>query len=78
MSPAMFVYITTETMRTFHFSFPLLRPGPLLQNFNFNFVYIIHLKECCDYSFMERRENSLATFSYFYNGNLDLSTNQTI
>ena len=63
---------------TFHFSFLLSRDGLsscsfILLFFSNSFIFfsIVHMKECCDYLFVERRgfyfKNSQSIFSHFHN-----------
>ena len=46
MWPTMLIYITAQMLRTFHFSFPLLRHHPPSYSFNYCFIFSLHFVGC--------------------------------
>ena len=65
MWPTVLVYITALILRTFHFSFPLLRHGPPSYSFNWCFIFSPHFVGCdCSLT-----ENYQSRFSHFHNIN---------
>ena len=52
----MFIYVAAQILRTFYFSFPLLRRGPPLYSvvlISLAFVFFNRMEEGCDYSLAE-------------------------
>ena len=58
MWPKMFIYITAQIFRAFHFSFPLLKHGSPLYSHDFTFFLYICMKECYDSFLVERLKKS--------------------
>ena len=50
----MFIYITAQILRTFHFSFPLLRHSPPTPSFNYTFTVYFIMKEYCHYPLVRK------------------------
>ena len=59
----MFIYVTAQILRTFYFSFPLLKRGPPLYSvvlISLAFVFFNRMKEGCDYSLAEIFKSSFS------------------
>ena len=62
MWPTMLIYIAAQILRTFYFSFPLLRHGPPSYSFSCCFIFSLHFV-CCDCSLTENNLHFLISIT---------------